>query len=418
MSSTAAPPPEEGSTSSGESASPSAGGSSPSDDEWAEFLRQAESGAGRENAPKEPSARARMVTARMRALDEGAAAARSRKGGRLWPGRKKAPVAGAWQPEGWRTGPEWRKNGRARQRSGFVSALAVLAVVALVLVAMRPSLLTDHLPWRDDASDTTALPPLPPESARPTSAPSTEARDDGPTLAEPFRGSPALRWADGADGIEVPPAKAVGGMSEQRVKHALSTMKKLLVATNLDPATLRGEPTGAALDLLEPRQKDIQTDFRTALDHPTKDHDPLALFTRFDPGQVRLVGDVVKTRGRMTFEAGKPGSVEVHADYTFVYPVRKAESGSSQVERTLMRRVLTLVLYDPAKWQTTADKPALVRIDYQLYNSACEVYDGYAHPQFPDDAPDPAATGSASDPYDRSAALSDDRKGCGTVTRT
>ncbi|MFI9625288.1 hypothetical protein [Streptomyces sp. NPDC052042] len=400
MSSTAAPPPE--------------GGDTPSDEEWAEFLRQAESGAGRQGAPKEPSARARMVTARLRELDEEAA---SRSRGRKLPWRKKPPVAGAWQPEGWRTGPEWQQRGGGRKRSGFTSVLAVVLVAALALVAVRPSLLTDHLPWQD--SDSAAPPsPLPPETARPTSAPADGPTPDRPTLAEPFRGSPALRWADGADGIEVPPAKAVGGMSEQQVAHALATMKKLLVGANLTPATLRGESPEAALDLLEPRQKDIQDEFRKALKRPTKDHDPLALFTRFDPREVRLVGDVVKTRGRMTFEAGEPGSVEVHADYSFVYPVRKVSSDS--LERSLVRRQLTLVLYDPARYRVTAGKPAVTELDYRLYNSACDVYDGYVHPQFPDDAPAPDATGSASDPYDRGAPLSTDpdREECGTVTRT
>ncbi|MFE7425909.1 hypothetical protein [Streptomyces sp. NPDC057545] len=400
MSSTAAPPPEDGAT--------------PSDEEWAEFLRQAESGVGRDKAPKEPSARARMVTARLRDLDEEAV---SRSRGRRLPWRKKPPVAGAWQPEGWRTGPEWRKRGGGRKRSGFISLLAVVLVTALALVAVRPSLLTDHLPWRD-SDGPASLPPLLPETARPTSAPSDDPAPDGPTLAEPFRGSPALRWADGADGIEAPPAKAVGGMSEQQVAHVLATMKKLLVTANLAPATLRGESPAAVLDLLEPRQKDVQDELRKALKRPARGRDPLALFTRFDPREVRPVGDVVKTRGRMTFKAGKPGSVEVHADYTFVYPVRKAVSGPPRLERSLVRRELTLVLYDPTKYQVTAGKPALTRFDYQLYNSACDMHDGYVHPQFPDDAPAPEATGPASDPYDRGTPLPDGRQGCGTVTRT
>ncbi|MEU3652224.1 hypothetical protein AB0E67_05110 [Streptomyces sp. NPDC032161] len=401
MSSTAAPPPEDG--------------ASPSDEEWAEFLRQAESGAGRDKAPKEPSARARMVTARLRDLDEEAV---SRSRGRRLPWRrKKPPVAGAWQPEGWRTGPEWQKRGGGRKRSGFVSFLVIALVAALALVAIRPSLLTDHLPWRDSGS-AAPLPPLPPETARPTSGPADDPAPDRPTLDEPFRGSPALRWADGADGIGTPPAKAVGGMSEQQVAHALATMKKLLVAANLDPAALRGERPEAALGLLDPDQKDIQDEFRQALAHPSEKHDPLNLFTRFDPREVRLVGDVVKTRGRMTFKAGKPGSVEVHADYTFVYPVRKAVSGPPRLERSLVRRELTLVLYDPAKYRVTAGKPVLTELGHQLYNSACDVYDGYVHPEFPDVDPVPEATGPASDPYDRSAPLSGGAKGCGTVTRT
>ncbi|CAM5354167.1 hypothetical protein SGLAM104S_04448 [Streptomyces glaucescens] len=35
------------------------------------------------------------------------------------------------------------------------------------------------------------------------------------------------------------------------------------------------------------------------------------------------MGGVVKVRGEMTYEAGKPGQVRVRADYTFVYPMAR-----------------------------------------------------------------------------------------------
>ncbi|NEA78121.1 hypothetical protein G3I30_03095, partial [Actinospica acidiphila] len=70
----------------------------PPDDAWEQFLRDSEAGVPA-SAPKEPSARARMVTERLRALDEAQAAAAGRKGRRFGRSRPVAPA----RPEGWRT---------------------------------------------------------------------------------------------------------------------------------------------------------------------------------------------------------------------------------------------------------------------------------------------------------------------------
>ena len=130
-----------------------------SDEQWAELVRRAEEGGA--DAPKEPSARARTVTARLRALDEEAARGRGR-------GRKGRP-AEQWQPEGWRTGPAWREmNGRARKRRRVAGVLGMALVLGALVVAMRPSLLTDHLPGGGHAVD---VAPLPAETAPPTAAP-------------------------------------------------------------------------------------------------------------------------------------------------------------------------------------------------------------------------------------------------------
>ncbi|WP_069171165.1 hypothetical protein [Streptomyces griseus] len=377
------------------------------EEQWAELVQQLEGGGA--DAPKEPSARARMVTARLRALDE--EAARTQRGRRRW-GRKRKP-AQPWQPEGWRTGPTWQEmNGRARRKRRVAGTLGFVAVVGILLVAMRPSLLTDHLPGGGDSADAG---PLPAETAPPTAAPAG-SDPDRPTVEEPFRGSPALHWADGAEGIAVPEARAIGGMSEAQVGEFLRTTRRFLVAANLDPATLRGEKPREALALLDPQQKDVQDMLAAAWTRPDERHDPLALFTRIDPDDARPMGDVVKTRGRMTLEAGREGTVEAHADYTFVYPVLKART-QDEVTRTIVRRRLTTVLYDPERFRTTPGTLSFSRYEQYAGNTACEVYDGFLHPSFPSDAPEPAPTGAAVDPYDRSRVPTDDGA-CGTVTRT
>nr|WP_067271071.1 hypothetical protein [Streptomyces jeddahensis] len=367
------------------------------DEVWEQFIRDTESEI-RASAPKEPSARARMVTERLRQQD-----------------------ARGELPPGWRTGPAWHETKRrAARRRRVWAVIGVPVALAVALVAMKPSLLPGA-PFGFAADDAAApATPLPPETAQPTAAPSDEDFPGAPTLAQPFAGSPAERYADGAEGIVLPEAEPVGSLTKAQVAFALKQTKKLLVDANLNPATLRGDRPETALGVIEPLQKDLHDLLDTALREPDEDHDPLLMFSRFDPAEVRLVGDVVKTRGRMTFKEGERASVVVHADYTFVYPVTRAEKGSTEVTRTIIRRVLDLELSDPAKYQVTPGKLAVLRYDQEIGNSACDVYDGFLHPQFRSATPNgEAPTGSAVDPYDRSRELGADRdEECGTVTRT
>ncbi|WP_190195880.1 hypothetical protein [Streptomyces djakartensis] len=361
------------------------------DDVWEQFTRDTERDI-RASAPKEPSARARMVTERLREQE-----------------------ARGELPPGWRTGPSLEMNGRSARRRKLWAALGVPVAVAVALVALKPSLLPGD-PFGTGESRAAAASPLPDETTAPT-APPGASDPETPTLDEPFAGSPALRWADGEAGIVLPGAKAVGAVPKGRVEQALKLTRKLLIAANLDPGTVRGERPEAALSVLDPEQPEILDRFDTALRSPSREHDPLTLFTRFDPDEIRLVGDVIKTRGRMTFGKGSHGGVAVHADYTFVYPVSRAD-GSTEVTRTIVRRVLDVELADPARYRTTPGRLVVLNYDEEVGNTACDVDDGYLHPQFPssgDRGPDPA--GPTTDPYDRSRSL-DEGHSCGTVTRT
>ncbi|EGX56388.1 hypothetical protein SZN_28078 [Streptomyces zinciresistens K42] len=372
----------------GEGAEPPS--SSISDEEWQTFLQDAERDV--RSAPKEPSARARMVTERLRQQD-----------------------ARGEAPPGWRTGPAGQGTyaGAARRRRWW-AVVAVPLAVAVAVVVVRPSLLPGD-PFGSGSS--APAPPLPEETAAP-SAPPPSADPSTPTLARPFAGSPAEGWADGAAGIAVPRAKAVGTLSAARVAQALRLTRTLLIDANLDPATLRGERPAQALGVLEPRQSELVDRLTTALRAPDEDHDPLSMFSRFDPGEVRPAGDVVKTRGRMTFTAGERASVVVRADYTFVYPL--VRPGSDEVARTIVRRVLDVELSDPARYRVTPGRITVLRYDQEVGNTACDVYDGYLHPRF-DSAPPTGAppAGPTTDPYDRSKEIGTDRaQACGTVSRT
>lgn len=299
------------------------------------------------------------------------------------------------------------------------AALAIVFVAALALIAIRPELVIDKLTGKAD-QDAKARQPLPAETVRP-SGPPTSVEPDRPTLADPFRGSPALQWADGAAGIEVPQAQAVGGMSKEQVADVLAKVKQFLVTANLDPATLRGERPAGALALLDPKLGEYKKNLEGALEHPSAKNDPLDLFSRYDPAELTLVGEVVKVRGRMWVEPGeRGGQVNVRTDYTFVYPFVKAKAGADQVERTVMRREITFSMADPRTWQATADKLWIEANHRNIGNSACDTDDGFLHPQFDGDAPTgPTPSGTPVDPYDRSKTLETDRRAdCGIMSRS
>ncbi|MGW8330400.1 hypothetical protein ACWGLE_21230 [Streptomyces sp. NPDC055897] len=376
------------------------------DEVWERFIRDTELDI-RATAPKEPSARARMVTDRLRGQRE-AAEPRGRKAKRR-----------SAEPEGWRTGPAWQEmNGRAARKRRMWGVLGVFLATGVLLVALNPSRALSVVTG-GDGSDGADATPLAAETAAPTGAPPS-FDPDRPTLKEPFRGSPAVQYADGAAGIELPDATALGGISKERVAAALAGTRTLLIESNLSPATLHGERPEAALALIDPLEKEVLDPLTTGLAKPDKDHDPLTLFSRFDPKKVKLVGDVVKTRGRMTFDKGSDGGVVVHADYTFVYPVVKAAPGSTEVARTIVRRILDIEVTDPSVAQSTPGKLWISRHDVDSGNSRCDLDNGYLNPEFADETPSgPSPSGPAVDPYDRSRSLDADRSGaCGTVTRT
>jgi hypothetical protein len=106
------------------------------EDVWERFLHDSERDI-RAGAPKEPSARARIVARRLREEDERAAAA----AGRRWSRRPRAsaPVASAPASGSWRSGSTDAGERRARRGSRLRGLLGIVLVVAVVFVALSPS---------------------------------------------------------------------------------------------------------------------------------------------------------------------------------------------------------------------------------------------------------------------------------------
>ncbi|MFJ9664473.1 hypothetical protein ACIRPP_07595 [Streptomyces sp. NPDC101219] len=361
------------------------GGESIPDEEWERFLKEAE--AGTPGAPEEPSARARMVARRLRE----------------------------------ETGPPepWRSHRPPRRRGGKTwYVVGLLAAVALLVVALDPGRVVGW--FGGGGGDST---PLAAESERPDEAPPTERAPQRPTPDEPFRGSPAARWQAGTAGITLPEARATGWMSKSEVTRALSATRDFLAASSLDPGVLRGERPAKAIALLNPHQKDVQEFVATAFRTPSRENDPLMLFSRFEKSKVRLVGDVVKTRGRITYREGERGALEVSTDVTYVYPVSPATGGSDEVVRTIVRREVVLSWDDPEKVVIEPGTFSLVSYRADTTNGGCDTVTGYYEPPFDAGRSASPPDGPRVDPYDRSKSMdtrmreSGDRQ-CGTATRS
>ncbi|CAM3928202.1 hypothetical protein HMPREF1486_06398 [Streptomyces sp. HPH0547] len=360
-------------------------GASIPDEEWERFLRTAE--AGGDDAPKEPSARARMVARRLREEPD--------------------------RPTGWRT----YQQQPARQRRFRGRHLAVLLGAAVLLVAALAG--GRMIGWFGGDGDET---PLAAESEQPGGPPATDAAALRPTRKEPFRGSPAARWDEGTAGIHMPAARATGWMSKEEVSRALADSRDFLAASSLDTGVLRGRYPHKAVAFINPQQPDVQSYLKTAFSEPSRKNDPLMLFSRFAKTKVRLVGDVVKTRGRITYREGERGAVEVTADVTFVYPVARADAGSDEVARTIVRREIVMSWDDPERVRTEQGTFSLVSYRADTTNGGCGPRTGYFVPEFGDERTD-APDGADVDPYDRSTSMDARMREaagarCGTATRS
>ncbi|GGT22173.1 MULTISPECIES: hypothetical protein [Streptomyces] len=356
-------------------------GTSRSDEEWERFLR--ESVAGAAGAPKEPSARAREVAKRLRAE----------------PG----------PPEGWRS----HRPARPKRRTGWYAVGLFASLGLLAVVALAPGRVGGLFAGADS-------PPPAAETARPTQAPPAAAAQR-PTRQEPFRGSPAASWADGAEGITVPKAEAVGWMSTAEVEQALARTRDFLIASSLDRGVLRGGHPEKAISLINPHQKDVQDFLKTAFQTPSEKNDPLLLFSRFQPSRTQLVGDTVKTRGRLTYREGERGALRVSADVTFVYPViRAGAGGDDDILRTIVRRELVLSWDDPAKVITEPGTFSITSYKYDVTNGGCGAPTGHLTPPFGSEGRADGA-GAEIDPYDRSAPVGQGGPSggaCGKATRS
>ncbi|WAL97383.1 hypothetical protein [Streptomyces sp. Je 1-369] len=112
------------------------------DEVWERFENDSEREI-RSSAPKEPSARARMVAERLRRLDEEAARRRVEEAGRFRRRRaKREAESERWRPDDWRSmptgGPARGRGGRSERSRRMWSVVIVIGGMALAIVLLSP----------------------------------------------------------------------------------------------------------------------------------------------------------------------------------------------------------------------------------------------------------------------------------------
>ena len=225
----------------------------------------------------------------------------------------------------------------------------------------------------------------------------TLSPDAGPP-PDPFADTPADHWADGAAGITVPAAKPVGSYTSAQVTAAYATTRKILIAQNLDPATLRGGKPAAFESLLSLEQRN---EFVRDLDKAgvAKDGSPLstrAMVASFAPGSTDLVGTVIKVHGTMSARSKTDNGtkvLDVDVNYRFVYVVEP--HGRPQDWMRVVGQV-----YGDVEFFSTQDpaEPLQPWIASAFPGEAgiqCDIFDGFIHPDYPNG---PASSAQPSDP--------------------
>lgn len=384
----------------------------PQDDPFAglvldeEFVRGA--------AVKEQSGRARMLAAK-------------------WQREPPTPLPHRADPPAEESGVRRRSRSlRARIGRGWQTALIVACVCGLALLGLNIG------------GTGKPRPPVvrPPETAAPAAAPS--AAPGTATADHPWDGSPVLAWQDGAAGIGLPRAQAVGVFAQDEVAAQLKLVKDFLVSANVDPKTVAGATPQAALDLLDVESRaTVEKD----LAGPTEGHDPTAWFSRFNPRLAIPVTETVKVQGGMTFEGDGQQGVLVHTDFTYVYALRPGPdvgrspgkpsrsaapdgaprsvawltgTAGTQVEREIVRRTQDFRFYNPARYDVNPKKLSLGKEQSDFGNNVCTMGSGYLETEFSlsESGTTPPSTGAPTDPYDRSQPLPPGGRGCGSLTRT
>lgn len=245
----------------------------------------------------------------------------------------------------------------------------------------------------------------PAASAFATAASSVVPPDPLGPPADPFTGTPADQWADGAAGIAAPIAAPIGPYTKEQVRHAYETTRKLLIAANLDKQTLLGGAPTAFADLLTSQQR---ATFLSGLAKGGLDKRGYPLSTRtmvmsFPPGAAQLIGSVIKVHGSMYAKAVRNNNgtdeLDVHLDYLFVYPIEPPH------QRGNWMRVVAEDQWKVqfANWQGSATTfEPWVDSGGSISGVDCGTPDGYQHPAYPvqvSTQPTASPTGTAVDPY-------------------
>ncbi len=324
-----------------------------------------------------------------------------------------AQRAGAWPT------PDRGYATPARRRGAGRSVLTlVLVLVVLFGVSAGLRKLLHRSPSRTPGA-TPAASRTPGATTLGASVPSNALQTPAFTATDPFAGSPAVSYANGAVGIVVPPPHPVGPYTSAQVEGAFATVKDLLVAADLNVQTLNGSKPTAFGSLLISQQRSW---FYEHLTKPVKPKTGLPWLTRtwvtsFAPG-TQLVGSIIKVNGApMTAKVvtvNHHPALQIFANYLFVYAVQQQGEPDSRL-RIVAHENATVQFaqwYDPGG----SLQPWIYNFGASYAGALCGTTDGFVHPAFPQLGPGKVKpSGAPINPYNLAQRQS---KGCQAITGT
>jgi hypothetical protein len=261
---------------------------------------------------------------------------------------------------------------RARKRHPGRTLSILVAIVIIVgggAFAYFAKVKTHHAP---QATTTT----------RPTARPVLAAPAVSGPPADPFAGSPAAGWADGAAGLTVPAAGPHGPYTATQVHAAYESTKTLLVAQDLDWPTLGGGNPAAFENLLPSWYR---SQFTAALDKTGRNKDGTlrttrAYVTSFAPGTTQFVTHVVKVHGYMSAGTATDSGTKVlrvQFDYLFTYAIEPPGRPADWMR--IVQQQYGYFDFSESSMTT------FYTFDLSSFTAGglCDVTDGYVHPAFP-----------------------------------
>jgi hypothetical protein len=321
---------------------------------------------------------------------------------------------------------EAQQAGKKAQRKKDSRVLAAIALAAVVVIGSGVFAFVHFAPpsWRHQVTalvksaasaraSRTAAP-----AARLTTGPLSPVDTDGPP-ADPFAGTPAEHWADGAAGITIPAARAYGPYSAAQVRSAYETTRKLLIAASLDWPTLRGgTPKAFEKLLVKPELKDFLAGLHsTKVDKNGASDNTRGWITTFAPGSTKFVTTVVKVHGTMKAKiATVSGStvLRITVDYLFTYVVEPPGDPADWM-RVVQQLTGTV---DFGRWEGQSSSFApWYDVSGSAAGARCDTSDGYIHPDYSTGPPSTVQpSGKPVNPY--SLATTAPGNGCQTTTGT
>jgi hypothetical protein len=296
-------------------------------------------------------------------------------------------------------------------RAGTARSLMVVLVMLIVLIGVSVGL---HSLLHRTTPASSPPPPAPSTTAATTPPASSATLSPG----DPFAGSQAAGWANGAAGIDLPAAQAVGPFTAVQVGSAYKTVKQLLVAGNLNVPTLEGHAPTAFADLLT---KSERSWFLSHLTKPVtgKGQKPWRTrlwVTSFAPGSAVLADEAVRVHGGpMTASvASYEGrtALKIVADYIYVYAIERPGL-TSTLMREVVQGVETIMF---ATWDDPGGslEPNVANVQLSQAPAQCGIDDGFVHPAFPATGPGTVSpSGAPRNPYQLDPNAP---KGCFSVT--